>query len=86
MDIEMDTNEAALYIACTMTPEEIEEEGLTNVVHRRRYKNGPRPGLTCKAVVGGASQRLEDQAWIPPLRKPGRRQKKKMARCIAIPQ
>ena len=82
VDIEMDTNEAALYIACTMTPEEIEEEGLTNVVHRRRYKNGPRPGLTCKAVVGGASQRLEDQAWIPPLRKPGRRQKKKMAGCI----
>ena len=82
VDIEMDTNEAALYIACTMTPEEIEEEGLTNVVHRRRYKNGPRPGLTSKAVVGGASQRLEDQAWIPPARKPGRRQKRKMAGCV----
>ena len=82
VDIEMDTLEAGLYIACTMTPEEIEEEGLTHVVHKRRYKTGPRPGLTCKAVVGGASQRLDDQAWIPPARKPGRRQKKKMAGCV----
>ena len=72
----------ALYIACTMTPAEIEEEGLTHVVHKRRHKTGPRPGLTCKAVVGGASQRLDDQAWIPPARKPGRRQKKKMAGCV----
>ena len=82
VDVEMDTLEAALYIACTMTPAEIEQEGLTHVVHKRRHKTGPRPGLTCKAVVGGASQRLEDQAWIPPARKPGRRQKKKMAGCI----
>ena len=82
VDIEMDTEEAALYLACTMTPEEIEEEGLTNVVHKRRFKNGPRPGLTSRAVVGGASQRLEDQAWIPPARKPGRRQKRKMAGCV----
>ena len=52
------------------------------MVHKRRYKTGPRPGLTCKAVVGGASQRLDDQAWIPPARKPGWRQKKKMAGCV----
>ena len=82
IEVEMDTVEAALYIACTMTPAEIEEEGLTHVVHKRRHKTGPRPGLTCKAVVGGASQRLDDQAWIPPARKPGRRQKKKMAGCV----
>ena len=78
----MDTLEAALYIACTMTPAEIELEGLTHVVHKRRHKTGPRPGLISKAVVGGASQRLDDQAWIPPARKPGRRQKKKMAGCV----
>ena len=82
IDLEMDTEEAALYIACTMTPAEIEQEGLTHVVHKRRYKTGPRPGLTCKAVMGGASQRLDDQAWIQPARRPGRRQKKKMAGCI----
>ena len=82
IDLEMDTNEAALYLACTMTPEEIEQEGLTHVVHKRRFKTGPRPGLTSKAIVGGAAARLEDQAWIPPARKPGRRQKKRMAGCV----
>ena len=50
VDIEMDTLEAGLYIACTMTPEEIEEEGLTHVVYKRRYKTEPKPGLTCKAL------------------------------------
>ena len=78
----MDTDEAALYIACTLTPAEIEQEGLTHVVHQRRYKTGARPGLTCKAVVGGPSQRLEDKAWIKPGRKPGRRQKRKMLGCV----
>ena len=82
IEMEMDTEEAALYIACTMTPAEIEQEGLTHVVHKRRFKAGARPGLTCKAVVGGAAQRLDDQSWIPPARRPGRRQKKRMAGCV----
>ena len=38
IEVEMDTDEAALYIACTMTPAEIEQEGLTHVIHQRRYK------------------------------------------------
>ena len=58
IDLVMDTDEAALFIACTLTPEEIEKEGLTHVVHRRRFKNGPRPGLTSKAIVGGAALRI----------------------------
>ena len=82
INIEMDPTEAALFIACTSTPEEIEEEGLTHVVHKRRFKNGPRPGLTSKAIVGGAASRMEDQAWIPPTRRPGRRQMKRMAGCV----
>ena len=44
----------------------------------RRFKNGPRPGLTSKAIIGGATSRMEDQAWIPP----GRRQMKRMAGCV----
>lgn len=75
----MDTEEAALYIACTMKPEDIEKEGLTHVVHWSRFTKGTRLGLTCKAVVGGADMRLEDESWIPPSRKPGSRQKKRMA-------
>ena len=39
--------EAALFLACIMTEDELSEEGLTHVVYRRRLKNGRRPGLTC---------------------------------------
>ena len=78
-----DEEEAHSYVQLQPeTPEEIEQEGLTHVVHKRRFKTGPRPGLTSKAIVGGAAARLEDQAWIPPVRKPGRRQKKRMAGCV----
>ena len=52
------------------------------MVHRRRFTKGSRPGLTCKAVVGGADTRLEDESWIPPSRKPGSSQKKRMAGCV----
>ena len=50
LEVNVDTNEVALFLACSMTPEEIEEEGLTQFVHKRRFKKGARPGLTCKAI------------------------------------
>ena len=34
----LDTEELALFLACTMTQEEIDQEGLANVVHKRRNK------------------------------------------------
>ena len=49
----LDTEELALFLACTMTHEEIDQEGLANVVHKRRNKKGPRPGLTSKAITDG---------------------------------
>ena len=49
--------EAALFLACTMTQEEVDGEGLTQVVHKRRNKNGRRPGITCKAISGGPIER-----------------------------
>ena len=78
----LDTEELALFLACTMTQEEIDQEGLTHVVHKRRNKKGPRPGLTSKAITGGTKVRNEDEAWIPPSRKPGSRQLKKMVGCL----
>ena len=39
--------EVALFIACSMTQDQIDQEGLTHVIHKRRCKRGPRPGLTC---------------------------------------
>ena len=74
----VDWTEVALFIACTMTQEQIDQEGLTHVIHKRRCNRGPRPGLTCKAVTGGPALRENDQSWIPPSRRPGVRQKKKM--------
>ena len=82
LEVEVDTDEVALFLACSMSPEEIEVEGLTHLVHTRRFKNGPRPGLTCKAISGGSASRNEDKAWILPARRPGRRQKMRMVGCV----
>ena len=65
-----------------MTPEEIEEEGLTDFVHKRRFKNGARPGLTCKAITGGPTVRQQDRAWMQPERIPERAVKMKMIGCV----
>ena len=43
--------EVALFIACSMTQEKIDQEGLTHVIHKRRCNRGQRPGLTCKAKL-----------------------------------
>ena len=78
LEVNVDTNEVALFLACSMTPEEIEEEGLTDFVNKRRYKNGARPGLTCKAITGGPAVRQQDRAWMQPERIPERAEKMKM--------
>ena len=52
------------------------------LVHRRRFNKGTRPGLTCKAIMGGPATRMEDESWLPPARRPGRRQKMKMVGCM----
>ena len=52
------------------------------MVHKRRYKKSTRPGLTCKAITGGEEVRAQDMSWLPPSRKPGVRQKRKMLGCL----
>ena len=74
--------EVALFLACTMTQEEIDSEGLGHVVHKRSSNRGQRPGLTCKAITGGPKVRAEDRSWLPPSRKPGVRQAQKMVGCL----
>ena len=51
LEVEADTIEVTLFLACSMSLEQIDNEGLQDVVHRRRYKTGARPGLTCKAIT-----------------------------------
>ena len=58
----MNYTEAALFLACTMTQEQIDSEGLKHVVHHRKKKNGGQPGLTCKAVFGGPVEREKDDS------------------------
>ena len=74
--------EAALFIACTLTQDEIDKEGLTHVIHRRKCINGRRPGITCKAITGGPLERMKDGSWLPPSRLPARRQKKRIIACV----
>ena len=76
------TVELALYLTSTMCPEEIEREGLVEVVHERRFNRGPRPGLTSKAIMGGPAGRQQDNAWIPPVRFPTRGEKMRMIGCM----
>ena len=78
----VNTEEVAWFLACSMSQEEIDREGLTHVVHRRRFRMGARPGLTCKAITGGPEVRAEDQSWLPPSRKRGRRQIREMVGCL----
>ena len=65
-----------------MSQEEIEQEGLTHVVHKRRFRKGARPGLTYKAITEGLKVRAEDESWLPPSRKPGMRQIRRTIGCL----
>ena len=80
--MKMDTKEVALFLACSMSQEEIDSEGLTDVVPRRRCKKGPRPRLSCKAITGGNEARGADKSWLPAKREAGIEQKRRMLGCL----
>ena len=63
LDIEVDTVGVALFLACSMSQKEVDDEGLKDVVHRRRFNAGARPGLTCKAITAGPAGRQADKSW-----------------------
>ena len=66
----VNVDEVGLFLACAMTQKEVDKEGLTHVVPRRRFNQGTRPGLTCPAITGGPKVRAEDTSWLPALRQP----------------
>ena len=82
LEIEVNTAEVALYLASSMSQAEVDAEGLTDVVHKRRHKKGSRPGLTSKSVTGGPAGRQKDCPWLPPSREPTRAEKMKMVGCL----
>ena len=55
--VECDVNELSLFIACSHSEEAIKAAGLTKLVHRRRFRKGSRPGMTCAAITGGPKVR-----------------------------
>ena len=78
IDVKVDTEALALFIACSNNQEEITARGLEHVVHKRRYTGSTRPGMKCAGVTGGPKARAESDSWLPPRRKPGCRQLKRM--------
>ena len=78
IDVEVDTEALALFIACSNTQEEISARGLEHVVHRRKYTRSTTASMKCAAVTGGPKAMEERDSWLPPRRKPGCMQVKKM--------
>ena len=78
----VDPNKVALFLAYSMSQEEIDAENLTQVVNTRRAKKGTRPGLTSPAITGGPKVRSEDTSWLPASRQPSAIELKKMIGCL----
>ena len=72
-----DWNELALYIALTHDQETISKIGLEDLVHQRRYKAGPRPGITTSRAYSGPPHSEIEEKWLPQLRTPTTEQEKK---------
>ena len=78
-------NEAALYIAVSYTPDEIDAEGLKDVIHKRRYSRGQKPGLTSNRILSGPKpDQSEESNWINPNRSPTQNEKKKILTLTII--
>jgi len=67
----VDEDELAKYIAINATVVEIEQSGLRDYIHTRRYHKGPKPSMTSREVQGGAVQRNDNNTkWKKPRKKP----------------
>ena len=73
-----DWRELALYIALTHKQEEIDIAGWSNVIHKRRHKGGPRPGITTPRAFSLLPENEEEDKWKQPERAPTEEEKKKM--------
>ena len=57
--------ELALYLANTHEQEEIDQQGLTSVVHTRRNSGNKRPGVTSARTLRGENPG-DEEMWILP--------------------
>ena len=72
VDVEnVDFDELAKYIAINVSDVEIEQSGMRDLVHTRRFTKGPKPGMTSREVIGGDEQRSDERTkWRKPVRAP----------------
>ena len=62
--------ELAIHIAATHTQLEIDNLGISDIVHKRRFKNGPRPLIISKSVTGTQTEIDNANSWLHPTRPP----------------
>ena len=62
---DVDPHQLGVYIAVNMTSAEIRLDGLHNIVPRRRYDKGPRPGVGGKEARAKGRVDEEDSQWVP---------------------
>ena len=60
-----------------MSEKEVEEEGWTDICHKRKKKQGNRPGITTKEIKGWTKAHAET-LWVEPMVAPNESQRKKM--------
>jgi hypothetical protein len=79
-DIIVNEEELALFLASTMTQEQIDNEGIRKYIHRRKNIEGGRPGPTSKCITGSEAERKTaiKQMWRKPRYKPDKEDKRKM--------
>lgn len=80
LDINVNETELSLFLASTLTQEEVNAEGLGRLVHTRKKVQGSRPEITSLCVTGSEEKRkiALSGMWRKPTRKPTPEQKKKM--------
>ena len=79
--------EACKYLALLLTPTEIDDLGLKEVVHQRKHKRGRPPGITTAEVGQRLHQPTEakDSVLNKPHRQPTKEEERKiMAKCLEL--
>ena len=82
VNFDCDVLDMALHIAATNTQLQINNYGLKEVIHTRRFKHGVRPTIISKSVTGTEKEREESNSWIPPVRAPTLAETKQMLALV----
>lgn len=82
LKVNINSEEAALFIVSTNSEEEVRKLGVSDICHTRIATRNVRPGLQNKAVTGSDSERSSQKSWRKPMRLPTEEEKKKMLAIV----